>query len=103
MFEIDSEYINEVNANYWAEVEAMKAGIHPLQIKDRVMHVLIDSGNNGKITFMDYNSLNGPRVGVSVDGNFYGVFNYIKNEFESTSESKLIEYLEVTEMGINSK
>lgn len=86
MFEIDSEYINEVNANYWAEVEAMKAGIHPLQIKDRVMQVLIDSGNNGKVTSMDYNSLNGPRVGVSVDGNFYGVFNYNTNEFESISQ-----------------
>ena len=58
------------------------------------------SGNKGKITFMDYNGFSGTRVGVSVDDNFYGVFDYIENEFESTPESRLTEALEVAEMGI---
>ena len=49
---------------------------------------------------MDYNGFSGTRVGVSVDDNFYGVFDYIENEFESTPESRLTEALEVAEMGI---
>ena len=44
MFEIDDDYIKEVNANYWAEEEEMKAGIHPSQIIERVQKVLDESG-----------------------------------------------------------
>lgn len=99
MFEIDDDYIKEINANYWAEEEEMKAGIHPSQIIERVQKMLDESGIKKKITFMDYNGFSGTRVGVSVDGSFYGVFDYIENVFESTPESRLVEVLEVAEMG----
>lgn len=36
MFEMNDDYIKEVNAAYWAEEEEMKAGIHPSQIIERV-------------------------------------------------------------------
>ena len=84
MFEMNDDYIKEVNANYWAEKEEMKAGVHPSQIIERVQKVLNESGIKKKITFMDYDGFSGARVGVSVDGNFYGVFDYIDNVFEST-------------------
>ena len=103
MFEIDGDYIKEVNVNYWAEEEEMKAGIHPSQIIERVQNVLDESGIKKKITFMDYNGFSGARVGVSVDGIFYGVFDYIENVFESTPESRLVEVLEVAEMGSKSR
>ncbi len=74
--------------------------MHPSQIIERVQKVLNESGVKKKITFMDYNGFSGARVGVSVDGNFYGVFDYVENVFESTPESRLTEVLEVTEMGI---
>lgn len=100
MFEMNDDYIKEVNANYWAEEEEIKVGVHPSQIIERVQKVLNESGVKKKITFMDYNGFSGARVGVSVDGNFYGVFDYVENVFESTPESRLTEVLEVTEMGI---
>lgn len=100
MFKMNDDYIKEVNSNYWAEEEEMKAGVHPSQIIERVQKVLDESGVKKKITFMDYNGFSGARVGVSVDGSFYGVFDYIDNVFESTPESRLTETLEVAEMGI---
>ena len=103
MFEIDDDYIKEVNVNYWAEEEEMKAGIHPSQIIERVQNVLDESGIKKKITFMDYNGFSGARVGVSVDGIFYGVFDYIEKVFESRPESRLVEVLEVAEMGSKSR
>lgn len=103
MFEINDDYIKEINANYWVEEEEMKTGVHPSQIIERVQKVLNEDGVKKKITFMDYSGFSGTRVGVSVDGDFYGVFDYIENEFESTLESRLIENLEVFEMGIKSK
>lgn len=100
MFEMNDDYIKEVNANYWTEEEEMKAGVHPSQIIERVKKVLDEFGIKKEITFMDYSGFSGARVGVSVDGDFYGVFDYIENAFESTSESRLTETLEVAEMGI---
>ena len=100
MFEIDDNYINEINAYYWVEENEMKAGVHPSQIIERVEKELIKYGNKGKITFMDYNGFSGTRVGVSVNNSFYGVFDYIENSFESTPESRLIETLETLEMGV---
>lgn len=100
MFEMNDDYIKEVNANYWAEEEEMKAGVHPSQIIERVQKVLDKTGVKKKVTFMDYSGFSGTRVGVSVDGSFYGVFDYIDNVFESTPESRITETLEVAEMGI---
>ena len=102
-YNLDDDYIEEVNANYWAEEAEMKEGVHPSQIIERVQNVLDESGIKKKITFMDYAGFSGTRVGVSVDGNFYGVFDYIENVFESTPESRLTETLEVAEMGIKHK
>ena len=81
--EIIDDYIKEINANYWAEMTEMENGIHPTQIIERVRKILDKSGNNKKITFMDYHNFSGQRVGVFVDGNFYGVFNYEENIFET--------------------
>lgn len=100
MFEMNDAYIKEVNANYWAEEEEMKAGVHPSQIIERVRKVLDDSGIKGDITFMDYDGFQGTRVGVSVGGEFYGVFDYVENGFEGTPETRLVEYLELSEMGL---
>ena len=92
MFEIDDEYIKEVNKNYWTEEDEMRCGVHPLQIMAKVQIALNDSGIKGKITSMDYISFSGERVGVYVNGNFYGVFNYDKDEFESITENKHVEF-----------
>lgn len=100
MFEIDDNYIKNVNANYWAEENEIKSGAHPSQIIKKVEEELVKSGNKGKITFMDYNGFSGTRVGVSVNNRFYGVFDYIENKFESTPENRLIETLETLEMGV---
>lgn len=91
MFEMDDDYIKEVNANYWVEEEEMKTGVHPSQIIERIQKVLDKSGVKKKITFMDYSGFSGTRVGVFVDKEFYGVFDYIENVFESTSESRVNE------------
>lgn len=99
MFDIDDGYIKEIPLNYWAEYEEMKKNIHPSQIIERAQKVLDESNINGKISFMDYNNFSGMRVGVSLDGNFYGVFDYIENIFESIPESRLTETLEMIEMG----
>ena len=98
MFEINNSYIKEVNVNYLTEEEEMKADTHPSQIMKRIQKVLDKSGIKKKITFMDYDGFSGERVGVSVDGSFYGVFDYNENVFESTPESRLMEVLEVAEM-----
>ena len=39
MFEMDDDYIKEVNANYWVEEEEMKTGVHPSQIIERIQKV----------------------------------------------------------------
>lgn len=69
----------------------MKTGVHPSQIIERIQKVLDESGVKKKITFMDYSGFSGTRVGVFVDKEFYGVFDYIENVFESTSESRVNE------------
>ena len=70
MFEMDDDYIKEVNANYWVEEEEMKTGVHPSQIIERIQKVLDESGVKKKITFMDYSGFSGTRVGVFVDKEF---------------------------------
>ncbi|WP_373261894.1 hypothetical protein [Hungatella hathewayi] len=55
MFEIDDNYIEEVNAAYWEEESEMREGMHPSQIIERVRKVLNAEGISKEITFMDYN------------------------------------------------
>ena len=101
MFEFD-DYIMEVNNNYWEEEQEMKLDIHPSQIIERAYNVLKESGITNTITRMDY-GFSGTRVGVWVLEKFYGVFDYTRNVFESTPDSRLTETLEVLEMGVKNK
>lgn len=99
MFEIDDEYIREVNSAYRAEEEEMKMGIHPSQIFERVQHTLKESGCDGEITFMDY-SIPGSRVIVSVNNSVYGAFDYEDNIFLSTPDERLNDMLEANGFGL---
>lgn len=85
---ITDEYIKEINAAYWAEEEEMKAGIHPSQVRERIEKALYDMGHQyEEISFLDWN-VEGPRVKVSTNGKFFGIFNYETNKFE-TEEKKV--------------
>ena len=77
------EYINEANAAYWEEEDEIKLGIRPSQIKESIESWL-DSNDvkYEKITFLDW-SCGEQKVGVYVDGEFFGVFNYQCNVFET--------------------
>ena len=77
------EYINEESATHWVEEDEMKLGIHPSQIKESIESWL-DSNDvkYEKITFLDW-SCGEQKVGVYVDGEFFGVFNYQCNVFET--------------------
>lgn len=87
----DDSYIKEINAAYWAEEEELRAGVHPTQIIPRVEQVLRDMGfDPDKVTFYDW-IVPGPRVAVSYEAVFFGIFNYEENQFESTPESRLEE------------
>lgn len=77
------EYINEEGAAYWAEEDEMKLGIHPSQIKESIESWLNSNDvKYEKITFLDW-SCGEQKVGVYVDGEFFGVFNYQCNVFET--------------------
>lgn len=92
MFDITDDYIKEVSAAYWAEEDEMKMGIHPLQIKERVESNL----KKNNVKFNNYEQrfeLQGPRVEIILDGKFYGIFDYEINEFESTPDSRLTEFI----------
>lgn len=90
-FVISDDYIRELNVAYWAEEDETKMGIHPLQIKERVLSVL----KRDNVTFSEYIQNfwpSGPRIEVILDGEFYGIFDYEINEFESTPDSRLAEF-----------
>jgi hypothetical protein len=83
MFDFNDDYIKEVNAAYWAEEEEMKVGTHPTQVLERIQERLhFDDVQYNEITFLDWDGYEGMRVGVSLDGKLYKVFNYEKNCFE---------------------
>ena len=91
-FVISDDYIRELNVAYWTEEDEIKLGIHPTQIREKVELNL----KNNNIKFNNYEqrfSLQGPRVEVILDGNFYGIFDYESNEFESTPDSRLAEFI----------
>lgn len=90
MMDMDS-YCREISAAYWAEEAEFKAGIHPSQVRERIEAVLReDQIDDPNITFLDWTP-NGPRVRVSIDGEYYGTFDYEENVFESTPGSRLEE------------
>lgn len=77
------DYVHEVTAAYFAEEAEMKLGIHPTQVKERIENALHKMGHPYKeITFLDWD-IEGPNVKVSIDGKYFGVFNYEKNDFTS--------------------
>ena len=80
---IDNDYINEVGRAYWTEDDEMKSGNHSAQVKERIEKCLSSEiGEDfGEITFLDW-VFRGSRVGVYLNLEFYGVFNYDRNEFE---------------------
>lgn len=91
-FVISDDYIRELNVAYWTEEDETKMGIHPLQIKERVLSVL----KRDNVTFSEYIQNfwpSGPRIEVILDGEFYGIFDYESNEFESTPDSRLAEFI----------
>lgn len=88
---ISAEEGRMLSEMYWAEEAEYKMGIHPTQVKERILEVLRQNEINfHEITFLDWKP-EGPRVRVSTDGYVYGVFNYETNEFEDTPESRLQE------------
>lgn len=81
MFDITDDYIEAVNNAYWVEEDEIKCGCHPTQVLERIKEKLYSNKKRfHKITFIDWN-YDGTNVGVSIDGNFYGIFNYEENEF----------------------
>lgn len=94
MFDFDENYSREIAAAYFAEETEMKAGIHPTQVKERMMKELNNLGYNYDDTDIGYLNwrVDGPRVEVFTDnGDRFGIFNYEDNIFESTPESRLQE------------
>lgn len=92
MFEINDDDCREISEAYWIEEDEMKMGIHPLQIKERVLSAL----KRDNVTFSEYMQNFwpfGPRVEIILDGNFYGIFDYESDEFESTPDSRLAEFI----------
>lgn len=77
--DIDSREYAEA---YLAEEAEYEAGIHPMQVRERIEKALYDKMIFHKdITFLDWN-IDGPRVKVDLDHKYFGVFNYETNEFE---------------------
>lgn len=76
-----SEYCREVTDAYFAEEEEMKAGIHPSQVKERIEKWMKDHNVNGEITFLEWNMAPPDHVNVSINNNYYGSFDYMKNDF----------------------
>ena len=94
MFDFDENYMREAAEAYFAEEAEMKAGIHPTQVKERMMKELNNLGYDFDDTDIGYLNweIDGPRVEVFTDeGDRFGIFNYEDKIFESTPESRLEE------------
>ena len=89
----DNDCCKEISAAYWAEEEEMKLGIHPSQVKERIVKELYELGTDytdNDITFLDWD-ISGSRVRVFIHDSFFGIFDYEENKFQSTPESRLEE------------
>lgn len=90
-FEIDGDYCREASAAYFAEEEEMKLGIHPTQVIEKIKDWFYKNGN-GTVVITKLDDWTGSTVKVyirytgSSDGKFFGVFNYINNEFDSIED-----------------
>ena len=80
-------YVQDVSAAYFAEEAEMLAGVHPTQVAGRIKVALTKVCiYNPNITFLNWVDYEGPRVGVDVNNELYGVFNYASNKFEGDEE-----------------
>ena len=81
---IDDNYCRAASDAYWAEEIEYRLGTHPEQIKEKIEKELVQTiGDNfGIVTALVW-QYGGMRVGVLVNGEFYGIFNYEENKFES--------------------
>ena len=90
MFDFDEDYVRMATSAYFAEEAEMEAGIHPTQVKERMMKELNNLGydyDDADIGYLNWD-IDGPRVEVFTDdGGRFGIFNYEDNIFESTPES----------------
>lgn len=90
-FEIDDNYCKEAADAYFAEEEEMKLGIHPTQVVERIKDWFSKNGND-TVDVAKLDEWSGSTVKVyikysgSSDGKFFGVFNYINNEFDSIED-----------------
>lgn len=81
------EYIQEVNAAYWAEEDEFRLGIHPTQVKERIVTWFKDHQfpfrscpyTNESITYLDWKEDH--KVGVYIDHQMFGIFDYDVNDF----------------------
>lgn len=90
-FDIDEDYCRESAAAYFAEEEEMKLGIHPTQVEDRIKDWFHKNDDgNVDITRLDEWTDSTVKVYIRrtgmVDGKFFGIFNYINNEFDSIED-----------------
>lgn len=90
-FEIDDDYCRESAAAYFAEEEEMKLGIHPTQVIERIKDWFSKNGNDTvDVTKLDEWTDSTVKVYVryteSDEKKFFGIFNYINNEFDSIED-----------------
>ena len=78
---ISDEDIENLNDMYWEEEDEIKMGTHPSQVIERIKKTLNEMNYAfDKITYLDW-KIDGTKVKVSIDGKYYGIFDYDKNEF----------------------
>ena len=85
-----SDYCKEVSAAYWAEEDEFKMGIHPTQIKEKLITWFQENNyhiEEGDI-FLDW-KYSRPHVGVKINGEYFGRFDYDENTFIDTPDSRL--------------
>lgn len=80
-----SSYCREASEAYWAEEAEYEAGVHPTQVKERIDKEMKNLGfDSNDISFLDWD-IEGPKVKVSTNGSYFGIFNYETNKFEMLS------------------
>lgn len=85
-----SDYCKQISAAYWAEEDEFKMGIHPTQIKERIMTWFKNNNHHveEKSVFLDWEYAS-PHVGVKINGEYFGRFDYNENTFIDTPDSRL--------------
>lgn len=83
---ISAEEARILSDMYWAEEAEFEAGIHPTQVKERIIESLtLHEVDFNEITFLDWTP-EGSRVRVSLDGTVFAIFNYSTNKWDFEEE-----------------